>query len=69
MIISTPVPYASPVVTVGSMNASVTFAGLVAAGEFQVNVMLPAGLAAGNDPITVAVGSQVSPANVMLPVE
>lgn len=69
MIISTPVPNANPVVTVGSMNATVTFAGLVAAGEFQVNVRLPAELAAGNDPITVAVGSQVSPANVMLPVE
>jgi uncharacterized protein (TIGR03437 family) len=69
-IISTPVPYGNPVtVTVKSMNAPVTFAGLVAAGEFQVNVVVPIGLAAGNYPITVGVGSQVSPANVMLPVQ
>jgi uncharacterized protein (TIGR03437 family) len=69
-IISMPVPYGNPVaVTVGSMNAPVTFAGLVAAGEYQVNAMLPAGLTAGNDSITVRVGGQVSPANVILPVQ
>jgi uncharacterized protein (TIGR03437 family) len=69
-IISTVVPYGNPVtVTVGTMNAPVTFAGLVAAGQYQLNVALPGGLAAGNYPITVGVGSQMSPANVMLAVQ
>ncbi|MGO9256044.1 MAG: cellulase family glycosylhydrolase [Bryobacteraceae bacterium] len=41
-----------PVVTIGGATANVVFAGLVAVGEFQFNVVVPASLANGDQPIT-----------------
>src|SRR5580692_7685267 len=43
-----------PVITIGGVAATVTFAGLVAPGEFQFNVIVPPSLANGDQP-TVAV--------------
>jgi uncharacterized protein (TIGR03437 family) len=43
-----------PAVTIGGMPAIVTFAGLVEPGEFQLNVVVPAGLPAGDQPITAS---------------
>ena len=45
---------ALPVVTIGGVSAMVQFAGLVAPGEFQFNVVVPATLADGNQPIAAA---------------
>src|SRR6202041_2915727 len=42
-----------PVITIGGVAAKVTFAGLVAAGEFQFNVVVPPSLANG-DQATIA---------------
>ncbi len=42
-----------PVITIGGMAATVTFAGLVAPGEFQFNVVVPPSLANG-DQLTTA---------------
>ncbi len=39
-----------PVITIGGVPASVTFAGLVAPGEFQFNVVVPSALADGDQP-------------------
>jgi uncharacterized protein (TIGR03437 family) len=42
-----------PVIKIGGVNATVAFAGLnVAPGEFQFNVVVPASLANGDQPIT-----------------
>jgi uncharacterized protein (TIGR03437 family) len=41
-----------PVVRIGGVAATVQFAGLVAPGEFQFNVMVPANLTDGDAPIT-----------------
>jgi uncharacterized protein (TIGR03437 family) len=41
-----------PAVTIGGATANVVFAGLVAVGEFQFNVVVPASLANGDQPIT-----------------
>jgi uncharacterized protein (TIGR03437 family) len=42
-----------PVIQIGGLNATVVFAGLnVAPGEFQFNVVVPASLADGDQPIT-----------------
>ena len=41
-----------PVVKIGGVNATVVFAGLVAAGEFQFNVVVPVTAADGDQPIT-----------------
>ncbi len=41
-----------PVITIGGVTATVGFAGLVAPGEFQFNVTIPASLADGDQPIS-----------------
>lgn len=41
-----------PVVKIGGIAAEVTFAGLVVPGEFQFNVVVPASVASGDQPIT-----------------
>jgi uncharacterized protein (TIGR03437 family) len=43
-----------PVITIGGVAATVTFAGLVSPGEFQFNVVVPPSLANGDQP-TVAI--------------
>jgi uncharacterized protein (TIGR03437 family) len=68
-LIAAPIEYAMPVkVTIGSELAQVSYAGLVAAGEYQLNVVVPGDLAAGNYPITISAG-QASPGNIILPVQ
>jgi uncharacterized protein (TIGR03437 family) len=54
----------TPVVTIGGQPATVLFSGLVpgVVGEYQLNVTVPAGIAAGNQPIVVSIGGQSSPA-------
>ncbi|MGI8741597.1 MAG: S8 family serine peptidase [Bryobacteraceae bacterium] len=49
-------------VTIGGQPASVSFSGLAPgfAGLYQVNVTVPANIAAGNQSITVAIGGQTS---------
>jgi uncharacterized protein (TIGR03437 family) len=41
-----------PVITIGGVSATVAFAGLVAPGEFQFNVVVPSSLANGDQPVT-----------------
>ncbi|MGD1095984.1 MAG: hypothetical protein ABSB35_28825 [Bryobacteraceae bacterium] len=41
-----------PAIQIGGVTANVLFAGLVAPGEFQFNVVVPASLADGDQPIT-----------------
>jgi uncharacterized protein (TIGR03437 family) len=43
-----------PSIAIGGVAATVLFAGLVAPGEFQFNVVIPASLANGDQPITAA---------------
>jgi len=45
-----------PVIQIGGVTAAVQFAGLVADGEFQFNVMIPSSLANGDQPITATYG-------------
>jgi uncharacterized protein (TIGR03437 family) len=70
VFINAPIPFSGTVtVTIGPATATPSFAGLVAAGEYQVNVAVPATLTTGNYPITITVGGQVSPSNIILPVQ
>ena len=41
-----------PAITIGGVPATVEFAGLVAPGEFQFNVVVPSSLANGDQPVT-----------------
>ena len=45
-----------PVVTIGGVAATVLYAGLVFPGEFQFNVIVPASLANGDQPIAATYG-------------
>ena len=45
-----------PVIQIGGVQATVLFAGLVAPGEFQFNVTIPAPLGDGDQPITTTYG-------------
>ena len=49
-----------PTITIGGVNAVVSFAGLVAPGEFQFNVAVPPGLANGDQAIVVTYGGQTT---------
>jgi len=54
-------------VTVGGIAINATFAGLVAVGEFQVNLTLPqefANMPAGNYPITISINGVSSPSTI-----
>jgi uncharacterized protein (TIGR03437 family) len=55
-------------VTIGGQAASVGFAGLVASGEFQINVVVP-NLPPGEYPVTVSVNGQSSQSGVVIPVQ
>lgn len=52
----------------GDRPAEVVYAGLVAAGLWQVNIRVPDGTPVGDVPIRLSVGGQTSPEDVLLPV-
>lgn len=58
----------APVVTIGGVAASVQFAGLVAPGEFQFNVVVPAALGNGDQAITATYGGASTQAGTLLTV-
>jgi uncharacterized protein (TIGR03437 family) len=62
------VPITGVTVNIGSVSASVSFAGLVAAGQFQVNFTVPS-LAPGEYQITVSVSGKTSPGGVHFEVQ
>ena len=61
---------ATPTVTIGGTKATVSFSGLAPGfvGLYQINVEVPDGLAAGNQPVVVEVAGAFSN-SVLLPVE
>ena len=58
-----------PVVTIGGANATVVFAGLVAAGEFQFNVVVPSSLADGDQPVVATYNGSSTQTGAMLAVQ
>jgi uncharacterized protein (TIGR03118 family) len=68
-IVSAPQPVVTaPTVTIGGVSAQVVFAGLVSAGVYQLNVIVPASLPAGNPAIVAQVGSISSQAGATVAV-
>jgi len=60
-----PIGVSNVTVTVGSANATVEFAGLVAVGEFQINIVVP-NLPDGESLVTVQVAGKSSQAGVTI---
>jgi len=58
----------APVVTIGAVVATVQFAGLVGPGEFQLNVVVPAGLGNGDQAITATLNGVSTQAGTLLTV-
>jgi len=58
-----------PVIQIGGATASVVFAGLVAPGQFQFNVVVPPTLADGDQPITVSYSGQTTQSGTLLTVQ
>lgn len=68
-VINAPIPTGDPVTAkIGGANTTVEFAGLVEAGLFQINIVIPS-LADGNYPITISIDGQTSQPNVIIPIQ
>ena len=57
-----------PVITIGGVAAPVQFAGLVAPGEFQFNVVVPSTLANGDQLVTATYNGSTTQAGTLLTV-
>jgi uncharacterized protein (TIGR03437 family) len=57
----------APTVRIGGISASVSYAGVVSPGLFQINAVIPQ-VTAGDQPITITFGGVTSPAGVMVSV-
>jgi uncharacterized protein (TIGR03118 family) len=58
----------APTVTIGGISATVVYAGLVSAGVYQLDVVVPAATPAGNAPVIATVGGVSSPATAIVTV-
>jgi len=58
-----------PVITIGGVAATVTFAGLVAPGEFQFNVVVPPSLANGDQPTMARYNGLATQAGALITVQ
>ena len=56
-------------VRIGGVVATVPFAGLVAAGEFQLNIVVPPGLANGDQALVADIAGQSTQALIFVPVQ
>ncbi|MGH9667393.1 MAG: hypothetical protein ACRD9L_23465, partial [Bryobacteraceae bacterium] len=66
-LITTPLMLAAtPTVTIGGAPAQVAFAGLTAVGLYQLNVVVPAGLPAGDNAIQAEVDGVATQANAFV---
>jgi uncharacterized protein (TIGR03437 family) len=59
----------SPAIKIDGITANVLFAGLVAPGEFQFNVVVPASLADGDQPITATYDGSTTEEGAVLTIQ
>ncbi|HTS25938.1 MAG TPA: TIGR03118 family protein [Bryobacteraceae bacterium] len=69
-VVSSVAPLAAPLtVTFGGTNANVVFAGLVAAGLYQINVVVPSGVSNGDAPVVATVLGTASPSGASITIK
>jgi len=69
-VVSTPSNVVTlPSVTIGGVNAPVTYGGLVGSGVYQFNVTVPASLPDGDAPLVATVGAFSSPSTAIVTVK
>jgi len=69
MCVSAPKELGVATVTVGGKNAPVSYCGLSGyPAEYQINITVPSGLAAGNQPVVLTTGG-VSSKSANLPIK
>jgi uncharacterized protein (TIGR03437 family) len=56
-------------VTIGSTSITPEFAGIVGPGLYQLNIQIPAGLAAGDYTLLIQVGGMQTQPSVIIPVQ
>ena len=67
---NSPLPLVTlPTVTIGGAPAQVKYGGLVGAGLYQINVVVPASVSSGDNAVAASVGGQQSQANAFLSVQ
>ena len=54
-----------PVILIDDVEANVSFAGLIATGVYQFNVVVPAGVRTGNVPVVASEGGFTTPPLLM----
>jgi uncharacterized protein (TIGR03437 family) len=58
----------TPTVTFGGTTAQVAYGGLISAGVYQVNVIVPATATVGDNVVTIGFGTVTSAANAVITV-
>ncbi|MEO7145244.1 MAG: TIGR03118 family protein [Bryobacteraceae bacterium] len=61
VLVSSSTLAAAPVIMIGGVPVTPSFAGLTSAGVYQFNVTVPAGAASGDNPVVAQVGAASSP--------
>jgi uncharacterized protein (TIGR03118 family) len=59
----------TPVITIGTANANVVFAGLTATGLYQLNVTVPSTMPDGDAAVVAKIGGVTSPAGALLTIK
>lgn len=58
-----------PTVTLGGVNVKVDFAGIVAAGLYQINFSVPQNVGSGEQPIQATINGVTTQANITIPIQ
>ena len=69
-VVTEPFPMATkPSITIGGVNAVVTYAGLIGSGLYQINVVVPASLTTGDAAVVATASGQQSQANAFISIQ
>jgi uncharacterized protein (TIGR03437 family) len=66
-VVSVSAPTDPVTVTIGGVTFNADFSGLVAPGEFQINITVPSLPASGNFPVTLQIDGKTSQAGILFP--